>query len=591
MLKRFLLALAVWPVPTLLGQFHNLVTNGDGSVLVFSSTLRMKGTDQPPWEKLFRIDGSGLSLYFERDKVVPAEFSFLTNHYRAIDADMSGEGSVTAVVTAADCAVGGSSCFLGQPKNQAEIAPATGRPAMTLQGEIRLSRNGRYALLCCDGSMTSGTTLRDLDSGQTIFVLGPTSGFDISARPMVASSGVAVVPWRDQTLILASLAGVRKVPVAAVPAQAAMDDSATTAVYAGGGGTVLARVDVATGVETPIWKGAGLRLVGIADRGDLIAFLAGTEGVEQLWVVRPDGSDPRRITTDTAGITEAALSGSGAVAWAATAAGRILKIEVASGGTTELIGGTVTLQIPSPSVLPAPVAGSAWCVNGTGLADRALDAVPPLPTSLGGLELRLDGQPVPLLSVAPGQACFQVPWGTSRGAHNLEAIAQSNPFLEGSASAAGGLEVDFEAAASFVRLGSQYPSGPAALPYPLAAHGDFSGLVTPVDPAHPGEILHFYMTGLGPVEPLVETGAPSPSDPPARAVLSFECHLAALPGSGAIPLDVLFAGLAPTFTGYYQVSVRLPADVPSDNGSALMFCSAGAPSAGESAWVPVARPQ
>jgi uncharacterized protein (TIGR03437 family) len=592
MLKRLLPALALWPVPALLGQFHNLVTNGDGSVLLFSSTLRMTGTDQPQWEKLFRIDSSGLSLFFERDKAVTADFSFLTNHYRAIDADMSGDGAVTAVVVAADCAVGGSSCFLGQPKNQSEIAPAAGRPAMTLQGNIRLSRNGRYALLCCDGAMVSMPSVRDLYSGQaTNLSVGSWSSLDISARPIVASTGVAVLAAYG-SLLLAGSGSVRQVSVAAAPAQALIDAAGATVVYAGTmatGGTRLARVDVATGAESPILDSPDLRLTGMSDRGDQIAFLRSIRGFKQLHVVRPDGTALRQLTADTAGIAEAALSGSGAVAFAVTGGGRILRIDVPSGAITELIGRTVTLgPAPNPGLATA-IAGSVFCVSGTGLTETAVAAAPPLPLTLGGLELRLDGLPVPLASVAPGQACFQVPWETTKGSHFLTAASQANPFLDDPVAPVY-LPVARDGYASFVRLGPEYPPDRYLQPYPLVAHGDFSGLVTPASPARAGEIVHLYMTGLGPVDPPVATGAPSPSDPPARSVLPFECHLVAQ-GGAAIPLDVLFAGLAPTFAGYYQVSLRLPVDVPAQNGEVPVWCSVGTLYAGESAWVPVARPQ
>ena len=60
-------------------QFQNLATVDDGSFVVFSSSLRMAGTDQPTWEKLFRIDGTGLSLYAQRDQTPPPQFSFVTS--------------------------------------------------------------------------------------------------------------------------------------------------------------------------------------------------------------------------------------------------------------------------------------------------------------------------------------------------------------------------------------------------------------------------------------------------------------------------------------------------------------------------------
>ena len=50
-----------------------------------------------------------------------------------------------------------------------------------------------------------------------------------------------------------------------------------------------------------------------------------------------------------------------------------------------------------------------------------------------------------------------------------------------------------------------------------AIHQDWSGFVTPEHPAVAGEVLHFYGTGFGPVNPQGETGIPAPTctaDPP-----------------------------------------------------------------------------
>ena len=144
-MSKLLVTLCIF-VTALFGQFQNLATTDDGAVLVFSSSLRMQGTNQPPWEKLFRIDSAGLSLYAERDRTTPPPGGgVLTDHYRVTGADFSGDGSVTALITRADCALAGSSCFVGQPKYQSEISGFFGQQTVTLRGQIRLSRNGRYA--------------------------------------------------------------------------------------------------------------------------------------------------------------------------------------------------------------------------------------------------------------------------------------------------------------------------------------------------------------------------------------------------------------------------------------------------------------
>ena len=91
-----------------------------------------------------------------------------------------------------------------------------------------------------------------------------------------------------------------------------------------------------------------------------------------------------------------------------------------------------------------------------------------------------------------------------------------------------------------------------------ASHEDFRGLVTPEDPARPGETIHTYLFGLGPVTPEVATGEKSP-DPPALIRAEARCFLAT-PGLGRLgpAASVPFAGMMPGFVGVYQMDVTLP---------------------------------
>jgi uncharacterized protein (TIGR03437 family) len=87
----------------------------------------------------------------------------------------------------------------------------------------------------------------------------------------------------------------------------------------------------------------------------------------------------------------------------------------------------------------------------------------------------------------------------------------------------------------------------------LALHEDFSGPVTPQSRAHPGEIVHVFLTGLGVTSPRVETGAVTPADTPYVANAKVQCTL-----DYVTPMEILFAGLAPGFVGLNQLDMRLP---------------------------------
>jgi uncharacterized protein (TIGR03437 family) len=579
-------------LPSLLGaQFRNLSTTDDGSLLTFSSALQMQGTDQFSWDKLFTVDSSGLALLAQQQKQDPPIGSRMSNYYLLERAELSGDGSVRALVTGRVCVLVGSGClFIATIQSQVSGLP--GQTMATFTGDLRISRNGRYALQCCDHGAELRPTLVDLTTGRTN--VAADSLYNISVRGMVASTGVAILPTQAQSLLLVTLSGTQTFVTSGKTAQAVIDDGGTSAIYqsqADAHGNLLARVDLQTGVETAVVRGVGLSLVGITNDGRTVAFLssskltsAETGGLAQLFTVQADGSGLRQITQDPAGLVEATYAGKGTVAFAVTAAGRLVRIDVTSGTVKQLIGRTVTLQTPSTSISPYPVGGSAYCVRGTGLADSPNSGAAPLPLALGGLQLLLDGAAVPLLSAAPAQACFQVPWDTTTGTHTLSAVTNSDPTFQNSTTAS--LGMNWATFASFLRLGPQYPVGVSLETYPLAAHQGFSGLVTWAQPARPGEIIHFYMTGLGPVDPPVPLGSAAPSNPPAAVTTSFACSFSDFKG-GSAPLPVLFAGLAPGFVGVYQVSVLLPDDMPTLYGESLIYCKAGSPYAGESAWIPM----
>ena len=543
-----------------IGQFHNLATVDDGSLLVFSSSLQMRGTDQVPYDKLFAIDSSGLRLYAQREK--QEINSRLTNAYRMEGADFSGDGSVRVLLTLADC-YGGSGC-IALSKCHSEVYGVPGQDTIIYSGFLRISRNGRYAVTCCDPvSPPPPRLLIDLSDGRSRSLVGAVP--DLSSRRIVSSTGKVVLPGASK-LYVQDLERLTEIPTSAQPEQALIDDDGGVAVYAGS--KVLARVDLATAMETTLVSADDLRLVGLSNDGTVVTYLSG----HQLFLV--DGAGPRQLTQDPSGVSEAAVSGSGAVAYATTADGKILKIDVASGASTELLGRLGNVALLNPTNPPFAVPGSAFCAGGTGLAQTPASAAPPLPTSLGGLQLLLDGQPVPLLSVTPSSACFQVPWNTAIGTHTLAAESGAmSPFKQDAE-----LQVQFSSFVSPV-----YLEGLSA----LAAHADFSALVTSENPASPGEMVHFYMTGLGPVSPPVADGAPPPANPPAALIAPLVCNISDA-GSNRLPVEVLFAGLAPGFTGYYQVSVRLPAALEVRGNMAEFRCWSGEEWAGQVALLPLA---
>jgi uncharacterized protein (TIGR03437 family) len=90
-----------------------------------------------------------------------------------------------------------------------------------------------------------------------------------------------------------------------------------------------------------------------------------------------------------------------------------------------------------------------------------------------------------------------------------------------------------------------------------AIHQDFHGAVTQQDSAAPGEILHFYMIGLGPVSPPGRTGEIASGN-----LLQYAEPVSCTLEDSNSAIDVVaasFAGLAPGLIGIYQLDLPLPA--------------------------------
>jgi uncharacterized protein (TIGR03437 family) len=82
-------------------------------------------------------------------------------------------------------------------------------------------------------------------------------------------------------------------------------------------------------------------------------------------------------------------------------------------------------------------------------------------------------------------------------------------------------------------------------------------MLTGCAPVWLGEVMHVYMTGLGPVEPPVPTGVAAPAEPLAVATgFPKSCRLNGGGFSGDV--EVVSAVLAPEQVGVYRVDIRLP---------------------------------
>ena len=394
---------------------------------------------------------------------------------------------------------------------------------------------------------------------------------DDGAVLLVPTGSTQLVLWRPGANTPAPIADISDVWDAEVDATGAT--VVYTRVVAGQEGNTYTffAVSTATGSRVQL---AQVRVPGVsgamqaalsADGGTIVlpALAGGDTPVLQAFAVRPDGSGLRQLTSVPEGISEVTVSGDGRVAYVATFANGLLSVDLASGETHTILGRTPALRYNGfPSLTP----GSFVQMAGTGFLDwgQTVSAQPPLPRSLAGIQLTLAGQPAPIAYVTPTEIGWQVPWDAQLDQvvfHQENASFEPAPIQNLCCG---------EPIPKFFSVGGLDTSGYPAI---VAAHDGWDGLVTPERPARAGEIVHLYMTGLGAVFPSVPTGEASPADPPARITGSLTCEVN---GNAA---QVLFAGMAPTEVGIYQVDVRLPQDTRSGNAQIVVHLSAEFPQA------------
>jgi uncharacterized protein (TIGR03437 family) len=200
-------------------------------------------------------------------------------------------------------------------------------------------------------------------------------------------------------------------------------------------------------------------------------------------------------------------------------------------------GGVVNAFSSLPSIAP----GSLFSIYGTNLAagdGRATST--PLPESLNGTSVGINGTPAPLLFVSTTQINAQMPFEISPGTATV--VVQSGVLPSAPA------KVDVRAVAPGIpTVGSG--SHALAVNYPGGT------LNAQENPVHPGEYVVVYLTGQGLVDPPVASGAESPADPLSLPLATVKATL------GGKPAEVAFAGLAPGFVGLLQVNLLVP-DIP-----------------------------
>lgn len=241
-------------------------------------------------------------------------------------------------------------------------------------------------------------------------------------------------------------------------------------------------------------------------------------------------------------------------------------------GAEKLNGAIVTAQRPvvfSESLTDAasfqfgvPVApGTLVSLFGANLNNN--NAIPnslPLPNKLNDVEVRLNDTPIPLLFAGPGQVNAQIPYSLAPDAdYQLEIRRGSSITTPQSVVIAQARPGVFTVDQSGQGQGHIY----RALP------DGSQRLADAANPTAAGEVLVIYCNGLGATTPAVNAGEAAPFSPLAVTAAPVTVTI----GNQNAP--ILFAGLAPGFTGLYQINAQVPAGITPGGAVQMVLTAAG----------------
>ncbi|MBC7924544.1 MAG: hypothetical protein H7039_02710 [Bryobacteraceae bacterium] len=548
--------------------FSGLSTNRDGSMLVFSSPLQLRGVaGQVAWEKIFSwTEKDSVRLLAQR----PAgRFSSVhqrtwdgSEPYHLLRPSLSSDGQIVSFVGQKDCSFG-TPCAVTVERWETTVRFADGTENK-FPGSARLSANGRYAL--AQSSRLWGVEFSpdvawvNVRTGQS--VVSSLSKLAVSGSRPVADDGSTVrrVPggfelWRPG---FDPFRPTETKPLSGLPNAGPILLSSDARVVITNISSGMVAYDIASGLITPISPSPGEVPLDISEDGSAVLL----RDAASYRVFRRDGSGFRDLTFPDS-VREIILSGDGKMVFAIVDGSAIVRIEVATGRVSPVVpttpfglartdGPPSGQNVTRGSVLRLISAGDPRF----GPEQYLLPGHPATTASFGG-------QSWPVLASDPNGASVQVPWEAPLDADPNYVQLKLKPANEAS---------PFEAAwilLGVVKVVANFPewflTQTSRTTSVLAAHEDFGSLVSPASPARAGEVIHVYGTGFGEVTPVVPTGQPAPGNPLSRVTGDLQCRLGQS-GREPLPVEVFFAGLAPGLTGIYQLDLRIPTAVSGPEG-------------------------
>ena len=166
-----------------------------------------------------------------------------------------------------------------------------------------------------------------------------------------------------------------------------------------------------------------------------------------------------------------------------------------------------------------------------------------LPTELNFVQVFVENQRVPLLYVSDGQINFVMSSLLKPGVVNIRVVTQG----------LSGPEIPVTLVDCAPSLFVSKVTG-----FAIAFSADYK-LLTPDNPAHAGDIVVIYLTGLGRTSPTFNAG-----EVPGSAALITSPLRVTLDNQEVDPGLIKYAGVAPGFPGIYQLNLEIPKGAPVD---------------------------
>ncbi len=207
----------------------------------------------------------------------------------------------------------------------------------------------------------------------------------------------------------------------------------------------------------------------------------------------------------------------------------------------------------------AIVPGQIISIFGDSLAASAASAKGSPVSQLAGIQVHLGDTVIPLFYAGPRQINGVIPFSVPVGQRAQLTVERNGvPSVP--------LSMVTTAAQPGIFTVAQNGSGQGAILLTSGKLADASS------PARRGDIVSIYCTGLGPVDAAIDVTAPAPSNPLARVKGRTTVSV------GNLSAQVDFAGLAPGFSGLYQVNFRVPPGAPVGSAVPIILTVEGADS-------------